>query len=169
MEILKFNNFKKIYEINLPVMKIEEILDDVTNVNDDTLKSVLTTFYKTYAEYIDLSDKKKHFFKIHDMSGDIMNNNRVTFDACIFDTQDINRIKTNLVDYSIGEFYATLPNTLNIFGIDLKPASFINKEDLKVVFEEVFILEEIIKIISSILNWKYEGAFNDFHIWSNKQ
>ena len=163
------SNIQKLYEVNLPVMKIEEILDDVTQVNNDTLKRVLVSYFKVYDDYIDLTDKKKHLFKIHDMSGDIMNNNRVSFDVCIFEKQDLTQIKENLVDFAVGEFHSELPNTLNIFGIDMKPSSFINKEELKFVFEGIFVPEEIVKIISNILDYKYEGQFNDFFIFSNKQ
>ncbi|NPV13238.1 MAG: hypothetical protein HPY57_15875 [Ignavibacteria bacterium] len=169
MEIKKFENFsQKLYEIKLPVIKLDEIIDDVTVITNDTLKRVLASYYKTYDDYIDVTDKKKHLFKIHDMVGDILNNNRVSFDVCIFDKQDIDRIKINLVDYAIGEFHKELPNSLNIFGIDVKPSSFINKEELKVVFEEAFILQEIINIISNILGWKFEGQFNEFYIWSSR-
>lgn len=172
MNIKKFkffeSNIEKLYEVKLPIMKLDEIIDDVTLINDNTLKRVLVSYYKTYDDYIDLIDKKKHLFKVHDMIGDIMNNNRVSFDVCIFDKQDLNRIKINLVDFAIGEFHNELPNSLNIFGIDMKPSSFINKEELKSVFEGVFTLEEIINIISSILGYKYDGKFNDFYLFSNK-
>lgn len=162
------NKLEKLYEINLPVMKLSEILDDVTQVNDNTLKRVLVSYYKTYDDYIDLVDKKKHFFKVHDMIGDIMNNNRVSFDVCIYDKQDLERIKTNLVDFAIGEFHNELPNTLNIFGIDMKPSSFINKDELKTVFEGIFTHQEVVTIITNILGWKFDGQFNTFYIWSNK-
>lgn len=173
MKIIKFNNFNnkinKINEVKVPQMKIDEILDDVTKVNNNTLKSVLVSYYKTYEDYIDLIDKNTHHFKIHDMTGDIMQNNRVSFDVYIFDRQDIKRISKNLVDISIGEFYSELPNNLNIFGIDLKPSSFINKQDLEVVFDEIYTEEETVNIITNILGFKEEGRFNDFYIWSNKQ
>jgi hypothetical protein len=112
------SRLNKLYEVNLPVMKLDEILDDVTQITNDTLKRVLVSFYKTYADYIDLNDKKKHLFKVHDMVGDIMNNNRVSFDVCIFEKGDLERIKENLVDFAIGEFHNELPNSLNIFGIN---------------------------------------------------
>jgi len=163
------NQMQKLYEIKLPTIRMEEILDDVTQVTNDTLKKVLVSYYKTYDDYIDLTDKKKHLFKVNDMVGDIMNNNRVSFDVCIFDKQDIDRIKTNLIDFSIGEFYASLPSSLNIFGIDMKPASFINKEELKAVFDGVFVPQEIVDVITGILNYKFDGQFNDFFIWSNKK
>jgi len=169
MEIKKFESFsQKLYEIKLPVIKLDEIIDDVTVITNDTLKRVLVTYYKTYDDYIDVTDKKKHLFKVHDMVGDILNNNRVSFDVCIFDKQDIERIKNNLVDFAVGEFHKELPNSLNIFGIDVKPSSFINKEELKIVFDEVFVPEEVIKIIGDVLKWKFDGQIESFFIWSNK-
>ena len=162
------NQMQKLNEITLPVMKLDEIIDDVTQISNDTLKRVLVSYYKTYADYIDLSDKKKHLFKVHDMVGDIMNNNRVSFDVCIFEKGDIDRIKTNLIDFAVGEFHNSLPNSLNIFGIDMKPSSFINKEELKIVFDGVFTPEETVKVITNILGFKLEGQFQDFFIWSNK-
>lgn len=169
MKVEKLETFsQKIYEVKLPVMKLDEIVDDVTLVTNDTLKRVLVSYYKTHEDYIDLVDKKKHLFKVHDMTGDILNNSRVSFDVCIFEKQDVERIKNNLVDFSIGEFHRELPNTLNIFGVNLKPSSFINKDELKSVFEQVFTIQEVTKIIESILGWKLEGLFNDFYIWSNR-
>ena len=165
----EFFNSEKLNEVKLPTMKLDEIIDDVKHVNNNTLKRVLVSYFKTYDDYIDLTDKKKHLFKVHDMVGDIMNNNRVSFDVCIFDKDDLSRIKTNLVDFAIGEFHNELPNSLNIFGIDMKPSSFVNKEELKTVFDGIFINEEIVKIITGILGYNFDGQFNDFFIWSNKQ
>jgi hypothetical protein len=162
------NKLEKLYEVKLPTMRLDEIIDDITQVNNNTLKRVLVSYYKTYDDYIDLIDKKKHFFKVHDMVGDIMNNNRVSFDVCIYDKQDIERIKVNLVDFAIGEFHNELPNTLNIFGIDMKPSSFINKDELKTVFDGIFTHQEVVTIITNILGWKFDGQFNDFFIFSNK-
>ena len=159
----------KLYEISLPVLKIEDILNNVNLVVNDIYKKVLVTFFKTYAEYIDLLDKKKHFFKINDMSGDIMNNNRVVFNAVIFDENDVINIKDNVVYFAMGELYSVLPDSLDIFGIKIKPLSFLNKEDLKYVFEQSITVDETINIITNVLGYKYEGKFNDFHIWSDKK
>ena len=50
----QFFESKKLYEMNLPVMKLTEIIDDVTVISDNTLKKVLVSFFKTYDEYIDV-------------------------------------------------------------------------------------------------------------------
>lgn len=163
-----FNDSEKINEIKLPIMKLDEILDEVSKVTNDTLKRVLVTFFNTYVEYIDLIDKDKHKFRVNDMVGDIMNNNRISFEAAIFDKNDIIQIKKNIIDYSIGEFYTTLPATVNVFDINLKPSSFINKDELKFTFENAITSKDVVSIISNLLNFTFEKQFNNFYIFSNK-
>lgn len=168
-EVKSFDEFKKLNEIKLPILKIDEILDDVSVIKNNTLRSVLVTFYKTFQDYIDLVSKKHHQFRINDLSGDILNNNRVSFDAYIYDINDINQIRKNIIDYSVGEFLSNLPLNINVFGMDLKTSSFINKEELKTSFEMTISLDETINIISAILNFKFESKFNDFYIFSSKK
>ena len=167
--IIKFDNFQAINEMKLPILKLDEILDEVSKVSNKTLKTILVTFFKTYLEYIDLTDKNKHIFRINDMSGDVLNNNRASFDVIIFDQVDIQQIKTNIIDYSIGEFYTTLPESVDVFGISMKPTSFINKEELKTVFDGQITDQVTIDIISSVTNFTFMKKFNDSFIWSNQK
>jgi hypothetical protein len=166
--ITKFTQYQMINEMKLPIMKLDEILDEVSKVSNKTLKTVLVTYFKTYLEYIDLTDKSKHIFRINDMSGDILNNNRASFDVIIFDKNDIQQIKMNIIDYSVGEFYTTLPEEVDVFGISMKPSSFINKEELKQVFDGQITDQVTIDIISNVTKFNYLEQFNDFFIWSNK-
>ena len=166
--ITKFTQYQMINEMKLPIMKLDEILDEVSKVSNKTLKTVLVTFFQTHLEYIDLTDKNKHIFRINDMSGDILNNNRASFDVIIFDKNDIQQIKMNIIDYSIGEFYTTLPEEVDVFGISMKPSSFINKEELKLVFEGQITDQVTIDVISNVTKFKYLDQFNEFFIWSNK-
>ena len=164
----KFSEFEMINEMKLPIMKLDEILDDVSKVSNKTLKTILVTYFKTYLEYIDLTDKNKHMFRINDMTGDVLNNNRVSFDAIVFDQFDIQQIKTNIIDYSIGEFYTTLPESVDVFGVSMKPSSFINKEELQSVFEGQITDQATIDIISNVTGFNFLKHFNDFYIWSNQ-
>ena len=166
--ITKFTNYNTINEMKLPIMKLDEILDEVSKVSNKTIKTVLVTFFNIHLEYIDLTDKSKHIFRINDMSGDILNNNRASFDVIIFDKNDIQQIKMNIIDYSIGEFYTTLPEEVDVFGVSMKPSSFINKDELKTVFEGQITDQVTIDIISNITKFNYLDKFNEFFIWSNK-
>lgn len=171
--IKKFDKYfegksEKIYEFKLPISKIDEILHDVPQINKNTYKSVLTGYYKTYDEYIDLIDKKKHLFKINDMTGDIMNNSRVVFDVIIFEKNDLEKIKDNIVEFSIGEFYTLMPNNLDVFGIVMKPTTFLDREELKSVFEQNIDINMTKDIVSNVTGFQFEKQFNDFFIWVKK-
>lgn len=167
-EIKRWDQYFRINEIKIPLIKIDAILDNVDQTTTNVYKKVLVTQYKTYIEYIDLVDKKKHHFKINDVSGDIMRTNKITFDCIIFNTNDLDTIKKNIVKYCIGEFISQLPDTLNIFGIDLKPSSFVNKKDLEDSFENTINQQEVINAIQYITGLNYETKLQDFFIWSNK-
>jgi len=172
--VICFNDFlneemQLITEMKLPIMKLDEILDGVTKVSNKTLKTVLVTYFKTYIEYIDLTDKQKHMFRVNDMTGDVLNNNRISFDVIIFDKSDLMTIKNNMIKYSISEFYSTLPGTVNVFGIDMKPSSFINKEELNTVFDAQITNQVVADTIAGVTGFKFEKKFNDFYIWTNKK
>jgi hypothetical protein len=174
--ITKFENWSPIAgkkigminEIKLPILKIEEILDSVSVVSNNLLKSLLVGYYKTHAEYIDLVDKKKHLFKVNDISGDILNSTRVTFDVMVFDDNDIKTIQNNIVRYAINEFYDNLPEMLDIFGIQIKPLGFIDKPALKATFEGTITADTAIEVITGITGFSYEKKHEAFHIWVKK-
>jgi len=169
MKIIKFSEFDVINEMKLPIMKLDELLDEVSKISNNTLKSVLVAYYKTYMEYIDLTDKTKHIFRVNDMTGDVLNNNRISYDVMIFDEADLQTIIKNTVDYSIGEFYNSLPNTIDVFGNVMNPSSFINKDELRDVFNGQLPEKSIIDIISGVTGFKYDNKYNTYYIWNNKK
>jgi hypothetical protein len=158
----------KTYNIKTPSLKLDEITNDVSYANN-THKKVLVTFFKSNVQYIDLLDKKKHIFKINDMSGDIMNNNRSSFNAIIFDDAEIKSVRDNILYYAMGEFYAGLPDMLNIFGVEMKPLSYVDKEELKYVFEQHISFDETVNVITNVSKYHYNGKIQGFHVWSDKK
>lgn len=103
------------------------------------------------------------------MSGDIMVNNRVTFDAFIFNDPDLEQIIKNIIYFGVSEFFVNLPDTINVFGIDMKVSSFINKDELKTVLEQNITKDETIRIITEVLGFKYDGYLHNCYVWSNKK
>jgi len=162
-------NWEQYFEsIVIPGIKVSEFLTEIEPA-DDSYKNIIASFFNTYEDYIDLEDSKNHIFKVNDLTGDILNNNRVAFNVMVLEENQMNeKIKENLVLLSMQELYSNLPNMLNIYGIDIKPISFINKEDLNYTFENMFTRQEIIRILSQSSNYKYEGEKDGFNIWSNK-
>jgi len=158
----------KTYKVNTPGLKLDEITNDVSYASN-IHKKVLVTYFKTNIQYIDLLDKKKHIFKINDITGDIMNNNRAFFNAMIFDDNEIKSVRDNVLYYAMGDFYAGLPDMLNVFGIEMKPLSYIDKEELKYVFEQHISFDETVNIMTNISKFKYLGKIQEFHVWTDKK
>lgn len=162
-----FNKLEPLNEMKIPVMKIDELLDSVSNARSSH-KYVIAALYKIPQDYIDFTNKKKHHFKVNDMRGDVLGNSRVVFDVYVFDDNDIITINDNIIDYCVEDFMNQLPENLNVFGINISPMSFIDKEELKKTFEMTINLEETKRIIGEILDFEYEMKIDNFHIWSNK-
>jgi hypothetical protein len=171
MKVKTFENYisKEILnEIKLPILKIDEILDGVSVISNNMLQRFLTNYYKTHLEYIDVVDKKKHIFKVNDISGDILDSTRVTFDVIVFQDTDLSIIRDNIVRYAINEFYDQLPDMLDIFGIQIKPIGFIDKEGLKTTFNSTITIETAVEIISDITGFQYEEKYESFYVWTKK-
>ena len=150
----------------IPGIKIDEFIKG-TQPAGKPQKNLLAVYFNTYENYVDLSDPEKHIFKVNDLTGDILNNGRVQFNVMIFGKDELETtIKSNIADLSIAEFYSNMPNQLNIFGVNIKPISFINKDDLKYSFENILTIEELKRIITSVSGgYFFVGERDGYYIW----
>ncbi len=108
-------------------------------------------------------------FKVNDLSGDILNSERVVFKSIIFDKNDVENIKENIVTFALSEFYSDIPDMIDIFGIKTKPITFIDKDAVKITFEQIITFDQTLTIISELSKFTYEGELNGFYIWSDKK
>lgn len=168
LNITKFTEWNSLYEFQIPNVKLDEFFYNI-KVAGPKYKKILVDYYKSYDQYIDLLDKKKHQYKINDLSGDILGTERVVFRCNIFDKEDITNIRENLVTYALSEFYNELPDSIDVFGIKTKPLSFIDKEGLKYSFEQTITFDTTLNVISTLGEMTYENEFNGYYIWSDKK
>lgn len=153
---------------NIPGIRINEITVGLKPA-DKGHKTMIATYFNTFENYIDVEDAVRHIFKVNDLTGDILNSNRVQFRVIILGKQEIEEtVKNNITNLSISEFYSNLPNSLNIYGINVKPVSFINKDDLKFTFNNILTIEEIIKIITMISGFEHKGEKDGYYIWTKQ-
>lgn len=149
----------------IPGLKLDEFVNGLQPAGK-AHKNVLSIFFNTYENYVDVDDAKKHIFKINDLTGDILNNGRVQFNAMIFGKEELETvIRGNIVNLAMNEFYSNLPNNINIFGIDIKPISFVHKDDLKFSFENLLTIEELERIITSVSGYSLSGEKDGYYIW----
>jgi len=153
---------------NIPGIKIDELTVGLKSA-DKGHKMLISSYFNTYENYIDEEDLQKHIYKVNDLTGDILNSSRVQFRVMIFGKQEIEEtIKNNIINLSMSEFYQNLPSNLNIFGINLKPISFIEKEELKYTFSNVLTIDELVKIISMISHFKFKGEKDGYYLWTKQ-
>jgi len=152
--------------LTIPGLKMDDFVKGIQPAGKQH-KNILSMHFNTYENYVDLSDPQKHIFKVNDLTGDILNNGRVQFNAMIFGKEEIETtIRDNIVTLSMAEFYSNLPNQLNIFGVDIKPISFINKDDLKYSFENILTIDELKRIITSVSDgFFFVGERDGYYIW----
>jgi hypothetical protein len=162
-------NWKQFNEsFNIPGVRIEEITVGLKPA-DKGHKAMIASYFNTFENYIDDEDPQKHIYKINDLTGDVLNSGRVQFRVLILGKQEIEEtVKNNICNLSISEFYQSLPTTLNIYGINLKPISFINKEDLKGTFDGMLVIDELVKIITMISNFQFKTEKEGYYIWTKK-
>ena len=162
-------NWKQYNEsFNIPGLRIKEITGGLKPA-DKGHKNMIATFFNTFENYIDVEDPVKHIFKVNDLTGDVLNSNRVQFRVLILGKQEIEEtVRNNITNLSMIEFYDNLPDTLNIFGINMKPMSFLNKEDLKFTFNNALTVDEIIKIITMISGFQYKAEKDGYYMWTKQ-
>jgi hypothetical protein len=168
LSITKFTEWSSLNEFLIPNVKLDEFLYNIKLAAPKYTK-VLTNYYKTPVQYVELVNKKQHEYKINDMSGDILGTEKVVFKCVIFDKEDIENIRENLVTFALAEFYREIPDSLNVFGITMKPLSFINKDTLKSTFQQNITFDTTLNIISTLGKMTYENEFNGYYIWSDKK
>jgi len=168
LNITKFTEWSSLCEFQIPNVKLDEFFYNI-KLAAPKYKKMLVDYYKTYDQYIDLTDKKKHQYKINDLTGDILGTERVVFKAFIFDKEDVENIRENLVTYALSDFYTEIPDSLNVFGIILKPLSFIDKEAVKYTFQQTITFDTTLNVISTLGDMTYENEFNGYYIWSDKK
>jgi hypothetical protein len=167
LNIIKFTEWESLKEFQIPNVKLDEFLYNI-KITNNKYKKIIIDYYKSYDQYVDIIDKRKHQYKINDLTGDILGSERVVFKSIIFDNDDINNIRNNMVSFALSDFYNGIPDSVDVFGIKLKPLSFIDKDSLKFTFEQTITIDTTLNIITTLSNMNYENEFNGYYIWSDK-
>lgn len=163
----RINDNNQLYEMNIPKIEIDNIFYDLANITDMYIEAI-SSYYKTQKEFIDIIDREKFIFRVYDISGDIMKNNRAFFDICLLDVDNFNRVKDNIIEIAIYEFCENLPKELEIFNIFFNVLDYVDKEKIKEKVTNDLTEEQIINIISSLIEFNFDNKFGDFYIWIKK-
>lgn len=157
------NNINESFVI--PGIKIDDIIKGLSDMCDE-YKKIVANHFNTDYKYVDKEDIR--LFKLNDLTGDILRNNRVILKVFIIHDDDVEQIRNNITDIIIKEFLSTLPNHLDIFSIEIKPSSFINIDDLTFTISNLITNEKIIDIIKNITDTMYKGYIDGYWLFYKK-
>ena len=165
MDIKKFTEYANINEnFYIPNIKLDVFLNDVEYANDKHILAI-TSKYNTYKQFVAIENKKLHSFKVNDVTGDLLNNNRVIMNVQCFHSYEVDKIRDNIVAYCISNFYSELPQQITVFGVTASPVNLIDKDNLKKLFNDRITKELAIKIISVVSGYAYDGIQNEYFLW----
>jgi len=167
MKIKRFNDYNLFENFYIPNVNIDEFLTNVEFATD-LHKTAIEKKYGTFKQYIDIIDEKKHLIKVNDITGDILNNNRVIMNVYCFHNDEIDKIKENITNYCINMFYTEMPTNITIFNVNISPINLINKDALRKLFTEKISKDDVLNILSVLFKADLEGVQNDFVIWRKK-
>lgn len=149
----------------IPGIKVEDIMIDLDKPNNN-YKKVIASHFNTREDYIDLENIR--IFKVNDLTGDILKNNRVILKVFVLHDDDLEKVKNNITDLFLSEFYSSLPNTVNIFGIDVKPTSFIDEKDLLFTINGMLTNDKLVEIIKNVTLTQYKGYVDGYMLFYKK-
>jgi len=166
MEIKLFKDYNELVNENfyIPNVKLDNFLNTVELASDKHVMAIEAK-YKTFKQYINIEDKKKHLFKANDVTGDLLNNNRVVMDVHCFHSYEVDKIRENIIAYCMSNFFSEIPQQITIFGAVISPVTLIDKDGLKKIFDSKITKDATVKIISVISGFAYDGVQNDFYLW----
>lgn len=164
-EIKKYENF--LFENTSENITFKEIFNGMGKSTPSHLQ-IAAGYFKIPDNYIDVENADKHILKVSDISGDILNSARVTFNAMIFDEVDMNAIKKNIIDDTIAKMYILIPDKIEANGIVVNPLTIINKQELRNIINSIMVIDLLTAKISEISGYKFEKNYNGYFIFSKK-
>lgn len=164
MKIRKFTDYAINENFFIPNVKLDDFLANVEAASKKHMLAIESK-YNTYLQYISIDDKRKHIFKVNDITGDLLNNNRVIMYVHCFHDSDVDQIRENIVSYYIASFYSELPQQVTIFGATISPMLLVDRDSLKKIFESKITKDATVKIISVISGYAYDSVQGDFYMW----
>lgn len=141
----------------------EYLFDDIGYANDDI--DILSSYFKTKEDYIELKDKDYCVYTITDFKTDILKNNRVKMDVLLLADFQIEKMKDNVARKIINGIYEQIPKEVEYMNVLVKPHTILDKEKLKESVDMI-VDKHILNIISSVTKYKYVDKYGEsYHIW----
>ncbi len=142
---------------------VEYLFNDIGYSEED--KDILATFFKTKAEYVESKDPEYCVYTITDFQANVLNNNRISFNALILANYQIEKMKGNLIKKIVSGVFAQIPNEIDYMGIRVKPHTLMDKSKLKEAVEKLVTDQQILDLVTKLTSYGFVSKYGDYYIW----
>lgn len=127
--------------------------------------NILSTYFKTNKDYIEVLDTNYCVYAITDFKADILKNNRVKLNVLFLSIPQVDKMRENIVNKILSGIYEQIPQKIEYMGILVNPYTVLDKVKIKEAIDEI-VKKNIIDIISNVTKYSYIEKYDDrYHIW----
>jgi hypothetical protein len=165
--IINYSMFDKISEsVKISDVSMDYMFNDLSFSEEE--KNILASFFNTKPELVVLKNSKYNIYGITDFKTDISYNNRVSIEALILDTNNIDKIKKNINNKIISGIYAKIPDEIDYMNVRIKPHSVIDKNMISDAINGLIVVDDITSVIEQLSGFEYIKLYGNYHIWKKK-
>ncbi len=164
---IKENENIEVLNIDMSKHNINELLIGLKQSNE--MVEILSKYFKTTKDFVDYIDNLKHLYKVSDLTSDIFNSDRAYFNVAVYDEDDMVIIQKNINNIFLSELYSSLPDKINILGVNINLQDVIDKVEFKNILKNKINKDESIKILSKMLGYDFSGfVYDKYYIFIKK-
>jgi len=153
--ILTFESYKLFESDNFEIKSLEECLYKGVEKADLKMEKVLADYFDTNLSGISIDNSEKHIFKVDTWSSEKK--------VVIYSKEEIDLIKENIFEHLYKEL--SNRNVDLVDGISIGLNDLIGEDKFENKLESIFTKDFTVKIISKLLNYKFESEKSDHFIW----
>lgn len=153
--ILTFESYKIFESNDFNIKSLEECLYKGVEKADLKMEKVLADYFDTNLSGISIDNSEKHIFKVDTWSSEKK--------VVIYSKEEIDLIKENIFEHLYKEL--SNRNVDLVDGISIGLNDLIGEDKFENKLESIFTKDFTVKIISKLLNYKFESEKSDHFIW----
>jgi hypothetical protein len=153
--ILTFESYKLFESDNFEIKSLEECLYKGVEKADLKMEKVLADYFDTNLSSISIDNSEKHIFKVDTWSSEKK--------VIIYSKEEIDLIKENIFEHLYKEL--SNRNVDLVDGVSIGLNDLIGEDKFENKLESIFTKDFTIKMVSKLLNYKFESEKSDHFIW----
>ena len=156
--VIKFESFSLFESQEFKFESMKQCLYKGVEKANINMEKLLADRFDTNLSGIDTENSDRHIFKVDTWDGDKK--------VIIYQKEDIEIIQNNIFEYLYDELSKNSVKLTDSIKLDL--SSLIDKEKFNEKLSTLLKKDELIKVISDLLDYKFDKEVSDYFIWISK-